>query len=382
MNILIISGSRAESGILSNLYPPLAQSNLFNVSVCVTGEHPMIQGDSDYTDCLVLNCDYQISVKVDIHEVTASSDILNTVSVGIAKFQDLFSKNDIDGIVVLGDRYEIIAPVMAARFLDKIVIHFHGGEVTNGAFDDWIRHIVSKMSNLHFTANEVYRKRLIRMGEQPESIFTIGSIALEHINKVNEFYDSNVGAFVDRFKNDFVLLTFHPETNNVEPIAAQIRSVINFIEAEKDRAFLITGANSDPGGSEINNALRRIATDRNNIFYKSNLGQNDYVLAIKNCLLALGNSSSALVEVPALGKCSINLGRRQDGRLFCKSILHLPLAFTHAEITEIFDRVLTSKKNELFETLPYGGGGAVVKFLDIISGIDFDKFRFKEFYDG
>ena len=132
----------------------------------------------------------------------------------------------------------------------------------------------------------------------------------------------------------------------------------------------------------MNNTLKRIASGRKNILYKENLGQNDYVLAIKNCFLVLGNSSSALVEVPAVGKCSINIGSRQDGRLFCKSVSRLPLNFTRAEMLSAFERVLFNRDSKLFETLPYGKGGAVIRFLDIMSGIDFDKFKFKEFYDG
>ena len=168
------------------------------------------------------------------------ADILNSVADGITKFQRLFSKNGIDAVLVLGDRYEIIAPVIAARFLNLIVIHLHQGEITNGAFDDWIGHSVSKMSNLHFTANDVYRDRLIRMGEKPDTVFTIGSIALEHIDRPDKFEDSSVQNFVNRYRGDFVLLTFHPETNNSAPILDQIKSLKSLSSEKSKRAFLIT----------------------------------------------------------------------------------------------------------------------------------------------
>lgn len=372
-NLLIITGSRAESGILSTLYRELKDSNRFNLSVLATGVHPSII-DKNYSDLLTENIDFKLDI--DLPSKVNNVSITKSISKGLQLFPEIIQSNNIDIIIVLGDRYELLPFVISARFFDKHIIHFHGGEVTKGAFDDWIRHSISKMSNIHFVANKEYRNRLIKMGESPDTVFEVGSVALDDIELKRGFKSSNVENFCKNYKNQFVLVTQHPETSSDIRIEDQIVGLKRLLNNSLDRPFLITSSNSDPGGYTLNNILKKISKNRKNILFVDNLGRNDYLCAINHCRYVLGNSSSALVEVPALDKISFNIGTRQDGRLFANTVINLNHDFND-DLEDIFHNFKTKNQYK-----PYGGSGAVKKVLKIMEEYNFNKSSTKEFYDG
>ncbi len=372
-NILIITGSRAESGILSILYKELKKSKRFNTFILATGDHPSIS-DKDYSDALSENINFKLDL--DLPEKVDNISITKAISRGLNSFPDIIESNNIDIIIVLGDRYELLPFVISARFLDRHIVHFHGGEVTKGAFDDWIRHSVSKMSNIHFVANETYRDRLIKMGETPNTVFEVGSLALDDIELERSFKSSSVMEFCKNNKNEFILVTQHPETSSNISIQEQISGLIRFLNKSSKTSFLITASNSDPGGYILNDILKKIANSRENILFVDNLGRNDYLCAIRHCRYVLGNSSSALVEVPALDKISFNIGRRQDGRLLANTVINLENNFID-DLESIFHKFKTTNQYK-----PYGGGGAVKRVLKIMEEFDFNKSSKKEFYDG
>ena len=372
-NLLIITGSRAESGILSTLYKELKNSNRFNLSVLATGVHPSIS-NKNYSDLLTENIDFKLDI--DLPSKVNNVSITKSISKGLQLFPEIIQSNNIDIIIVLGDRYELLPFVISARFFDKHIIHFHGGEVTKGAFDDWIRHSISKMSNIHFVANKEYRKRLIKMGESPDTVFEVGSLALDDIELKRSFKSPNVENFCKNYKNQFVLVTQHPETSSDITIEDQVQGLTRLLNNSLDRPFLITSSNSDPGGYTINNILKKISKNRKNILFVENLGRNDYLCAINHCRYVLGNSSSALVEVPALDKISFNIGTRQDGRLFANTVINLNHDFND-NLEDIFHNFKTKNQYK-----PYGRGGAVKKVLKIMEEYNFNKSSTKEFYDG
>jgi len=372
-NLLIITGSRAESGILSTLYKELKNSNRFNLSVLATGVHPSIS-NKNYSDLLTENIDFKLDI--DLPSKVNNVSITKSISKGLQLFPEIIQSNNIDIIIVLGDRYELLPFVISARFFDKHIIHFHGGEVTKGAFDDWIRHSISKMSNIHFVANKEYRKRLIKMGESPDTVFEVGSLALDDIELNRSFKSPNVENFCKNYKNQFVLVTQHPETSSDITIEDQVEGLTRLLNNSLDRPFLITSSNSDPGGYTINNILKKISKNRKNILFVENLGRNDYLCAINHCRYVLGNSSSALVEVPALDKISFNIGTRQDGRLFANTVINLNHDFND-NLEDIFHNFKTKNQYK-----PYGRGGAVKKVLKIMEEYNFNKSSTKEFYDG
>ena len=313
--ICVVTGSRAEYGLLSRLMHMIQMDSALKLQIIVTNMHLSPEFGLTYRE--IEKDGFCIDKKV---EMMLSSDTSNatTKSVGLAiiGFADAYEDLQPDLLLVLGDRYEILAAVTAALFYKIPVAHLHGGEVTEGAYDDAIRHAITKMSHLHFTSTEEYRQRVIQLGEAPERVFYVGAIGIDniwHIELLSKESLENSLSFLLNGKT--LLLTYHPVTLDREDAERQFRNLLSVLESRKDLRIIFTLPNSDTGGRVIIPMIHDFVerhTDRSIAF--TSLGQIRYLSALQYITAVVGNSSSGILEVPSFGKPTLNIGRRQKGR--------------------------------------------------------------------
>lgn len=292
------------------------------LQLVVTGMHLAPEFGSTYR---VIEADgFRIDRKVDML-LSGDSPVATTKSLGLGVigFADAFADLHPDVVVVLGDRFEILAAAQAAFLNGIAVAHISGGEVTEGAIDDVIRHAITKMSRYHFVAAEPYRRRVEQLGEAPETVFNVGDPGLDNIVKLN-LLDRNDLLAVAGFERDvpFLLATYHPVTAGTDDPAAGMRAMLEAFAAFPQYNILLTRPNADPGGREISRLLDeygRLHADRVRIV--TSLGQVNYLSAMKHCAVVVGNSSSGIVEAPAMQKPVVNIGPRQNGRLKASCII-------------------------------------------------------------
>lgn len=338
-------------------------------------------------------CTYKIIEKDGFHidarvEMLLSSDtavgMIKSAGMGLLGFADALQNMQPDILVVLGDRYEMLAAAEAGMMLGIPLAHIHGGEVTEGAIDDAIRHSITKMSLLHFTSAEVYRKRVIQLGESPLRVFNVGAIGLDNVKKLSllskKEFQCKTG-FILRDVN--FLVTYHPVTlSSVSPID-ELNQCIKALEHYADAGIIFTQPNSDAGGRAIADVLKRYAAshaDRMKFF--TTMGQMNYLSAIKYVDAVIGNSSSGIFEVPALGKPTVNIGIRQKGRAMSQSVISCD-ADTDSIVAAINKALSLDFRNSILEqSCPYGKGNTSEKIITILKDYPLDKgCLVKSFYD-
>ena len=319
-NFLVYSGSRADFGILKKLIKDLKKIKNINTKLLVGGSH--YSNKSNYTFGEISKNKIKIDIKSEIKLVNTSNvEILNFIAYSILDYTKILSKKKPDLIIVLGDRYETYALVIAAYFLRIKIAHIHGGEVTNGSFDDSIRHSISKLSNYHFVTHETYKKRLIQLGEKRNSIFLVGSLGVQ--NFIESPKRSRI-KILNEYKipqnKKIVLVTFHPETNSKILIKKQIDILISALKYFKDLYFIITYNNMDSEGLYFINKLKILEKKNKNFSLVKSLGSDLYFELINIVDLVMGNSSSGIIEVPSTKTPTLNIGTRQSGRIMSKSV--------------------------------------------------------------
>jgi UDP-hydrolysing UDP-N-acetyl-D-glucosamine 2-epimerase len=379
--VFVITGSRAEYGLLKNLMFLISKSRRLDLKTVVTGSHLSSSHGHTYKEILEdgLKIDYKIDLNL-LDDTTES--VTNSISKGITKFHALFKDNKPDLIIILGDRYELLSIVIAAAFLKIPIAHIHGGEVTEGAIDDYIRHTVTKFSHIHFVANDVYKSRVIQLGEQPRYVRKVGGMGVDMIKnvklKTKKILEKDLGI---KFLKRNLLITFHPATLESTPSKSQIKTLISAIENLEDCMFIFTMPNADPDSSIITDEIQKFCKNNDNaIFYKS-LGYQNYLSCMKYADGVIGNSSSGILEAPVLKTGTINIGSRQAGRLFADSIIQSPCE--HDSILASLNKLFSNKfKLRIDNTVsPYGSAGASIKILKYLEGIDLNQIHIKEFYD-
>jgi UDP-hydrolysing UDP-N-acetyl-D-glucosamine 2-epimerase len=233
-----------------------------------------------------------------------------------------------DVVVLLGDRYEILATAQAALILDIPIAHIHGGEITSGAFDDSIRHAITKMSSLHFVAAQEYARRVVQLGEQPSSIFNVGSLGVENALASELMSKSDLSKTLNiELKNPILLVTYHPTTRSTMSATEEIDQVLSALENFSYCTIVFTGVNADPGNAEVSSQIKKfVQHDPKLRSLHASLGQTKYLSLMNLCDAVVGNSSSGIIEAPAFGKPTVNIGNRQDGRLRANSIIDVGVA--------------------------------------------------------
>lgn len=383
-NICIITGTRAEYGLLCPLIKKISEDDRLNSQLVVTGMH--LSPEFGLTYKQIEEDGYKIDEKV---EILLSSDtsigISKSMGLAMISFSEVFDRLKPDMVVVLGDRYEIFSAVSVASISRIPVCHLHGGETTEGAFDENLRHSITKMSYLHFTSTEEYRKRVIQLGESADRVFNVGAIGIENIKKMNLLSKEELEESIN-FKLDkkYAIVTFHPVTLENNTAKDQFKELLLALYNIKDLKVIFTKANSDTDGRIINKMIDEfVLNDKERFIAFTSMGSLRYLSAIKYSDVVIGNSSSGIVEVPSFNKPTINIGDRQKGRIQAKSIINCEPVKN--DIEKAIERALSDEFLENIKDVknPYGDGNVSDKIIEKIKYfLENDKINLKKkFYD-
>lgn len=365
ISIGVLTATRAEYSLLKPIITLINKSQRFEAKILVTGAHLSPEYGETYKE--IEQDGFIIDKKIDIlSKDDGSAAISKSMGLALIGFGEYFAEAKLDYLMVLGDRYETLAVCCAAMNARIPILHLYGGETTEGAIDEAIRHSITKMSYLHFTSTEEYRRRVIQLGEAPERVFNVGAIGIENAMTVPKYEKKELAEFVGLSLDvPYGVVTFHPVTLEGD-VAGQCRELLGAIEHFKDYQFIITGANADNGGQEINRILSEFADLHDNVYFTYSLGGKKYLSALQYAAFVLGNSSSGLAEAPAFHIPTINIGDRQKGRLRAGSVIDCPTkkeeivaAVEHA-VSAGFQATLKDMVN------PYGDGNTSVKILKIL----------------
>jgi len=377
--ICVVTGTRAEYGLLTPLMKEIWNDPDLQLQIIATGMHlsPEFGMTVD-----AIEKEFTVNKKV---EILLSSD----TSIGVAKSMGLaqislaeaYAELSPDILLVLGDRFEILAAVSAALVSNLPIAHLSGGELTYGAIDDSIRHAITKMSHLHFTATEEYRERVIRMGEEPERVFNVGEAGLDNLKNLDllskEAFEKSI-----RFKlgEKNILVTYHPVTQEKDS-TKQFSNLLDALSQRPDIHVIFTKANADAGGRVINQMIDKYAEKRDNCVVFTSLGQLRYLSALQYVDAVVGNSSSGIVEAPSFHIGTINIGNRQEGRTQAESTINVPP--TKEAILEALDTLYSEmfQKKLASVTNPYYQENVSFRIKEILKTCDLTNITKKKFYD-
>lgn len=378
--ICVVTGSRAEYGILRGLMKAIKEDLELTLQVVATNQHlSKLQGET-YKEIERdgFTIDYKVYMADDEAPDNANTTV-KSISRGVSGFADAFDALQPDMLLILGDRYEMLAVASTAVVYKIPIAHLHGGEITEGAFDDAIRHAITKMSHLHFTSTEAYRKRVIQLGEQPERVFNVGALGVENVLK-NEFISKEEIEQSLNFQltDKCFLCTYHPVTLSNMSSEIQVLNLLDALDDYKDYHIIFTYSNSDTNSQII---IKRIQeyVDRNvdRCMFIPSLGQKRYFSALKYMTAVVGNSSSGIIEVPSFGIPTLDIGDRQKGRIAADSVIHC--GYSKEEIKEGLGRALAYGKKQIEN--PYYKEGTCDTILEIIKTYPLDNIVQKHFYD-
>lgn len=379
--ICVITGTRADFGLLRGVIEEMASCPSLEFQLIVTGAHLM--AEHGYTFREIEEARIQIDYKVDMH---LDDDSPHTVNRGMGHafhgFADAFDKLQPNMIMVLGDRYEILPPVLAANIANIPVAHIHGGEVTEGAVDDAFRHAVTKLAHLHFVGAPDYRERVIQLGEDPTRVILAGGLGVDAIRRLPLLGKREVEAKLGfEFAEKNLLITFHPVTLEPEESINQMTALLDVLHELQDVQLIFTAPNADVGGRAIGDLINAFVTEHHKAHLRISLGQLVYLSCMQFVDGVVGNSSSGLLEAPTLGVGTVDIGNRQKGRLAASSVINCAprrdniRAAIEALYAPDFQNVLANIDN------PYGKGGACKKIVDTLASLSFENLMTKTFHD-
>lgn len=387
----VITATRAEYGLLRPLIIKLREYECesFKADLIVTGTH--LSSDYGMTINEILQDDVRIDYKVPIPVNSFSPiDISTNQSVALIEFTKLFSAVKYDAIYILGDRYEILMVAIAAMNTHIPIMHLCGGDTTEGAIDEAIRHSITKMSFLHFPSNEDSKRRIIQLGENPDRVYNVGDLAVDNfrtmqlMTKTEILREIGVEKWIKNELCDiqYALCTYHPVTLGDKDVEDLMDNFLLAIGARPNIEFIVTKSNSDMGGGQINDILDEAQNRLPNLHVYSSLGVYRYLSAMKWAMFVIGNSSSGLHETPIMRIPTINIGDRQKGRLRCESVIDcLP---DKKSILNAIDKACSEDFVKICKnmSLPYGDGHTAEKIAAIsINEIKKNINLKKEFYD-
>ena len=379
--VCVVTGSRAEYGLLYWLMKKVDTENELQLQIIVTGMHLSSEFGLTYKE---IQKDFKINKKINLLLYSDTHvDISKSMGLAQISFAKAYDELKPDIIVVLGDRFEIFSAVSAALIARIPVAHLHGGESTEGAYDESLRHSITKMSHLHFTATDTYKKRVIQLGEDAKKVFNVGGMGIENIKKYkflskNEFENS----IKRKLFSKNILVAFHPVTLENNTTKKQFQELLKAIDKLKNTFIIFTKTNSDTNGRIINKMIDHyIKKNYKKSVGFTSLGQLRYLSALKYVDIVIGNSSSGLTEAPSFKTATINIGDRQKGRIKAESVLNcLPkkqsiIKSVKYAYSKKFQKILKDVKN------PYDKGPPSKKIVKIIKNIKLENILKKKFYD-
>ena len=379
--ICVVTGTRAEYGLLRWVMEGIQESPLLNLQLVVTGMH--LSPEFGLTINEIKNDGFMVDRCV---EMLVSSDtpvgITKSIGLGLIGFADAISELEPDMLLVLGDRYEIMAAVVWAMINRVPIAHLHGGEATEGLIDEAIRHSITKMSHLHFVAADEYRRRVIQLGERPSSVFQVGGLGVDNIVNLDllkrDTLEESLGL---HFKEKNLLITFHPVTLDSKSSEDQMVELLAALHELEDTYLIFTMPNSDTDGRVLFKQIGSFVSEHKNASVFTSLGQLRYLSCVAQVDAVVGNSSSGLAEVPSFKKATINIGDRQRGRIKAKSVIDCG-PDRSAILQAIQNVYLGEFQNDLKSVVnPYGEGGASQSIVEILESANLDNLIKKSFYD-
>lgn len=362
--ISILTATRAEYGLLKPIITKLNKDDELDVRIAVTGMHLSPNFGLTYQE--IEQDNFIIDKKIEIlADSDQPADISKSMGLAMIGFGEYFAKLKPELLLVLGDRYETLAVCCAAMNARIPIAHLYGGETTEGAIDESIRHAITKMSYLHFTSTEEYRKRVIQLGEDPKRVFTVGAIGIENIKNTKLLSKSELEKSIEfQLDKPYAVVTFHPVTLEDNEVEEQVTEVLRACDHNRDLKYIFTKANSDAYGRIINEKIDKYVEKSENSIAFSSMGMVRYLSALKYCSLVIGNSSSGLLEAPSFGIPTINIGDRQKGRLQSSSVINCITEETSIE------EAVTKAQSAEFAMLskntinPYGDGNTSDKIVE------------------
>ena len=379
--ICVVTGTRAEYGLLYWLMKGIDVDSELELQIIATGMHLSSEFGNTYQQ--IESDGFVIDKKVDI-ELSSDSEvgISKSMGLGMIGFANAFNDLKPDLCIVLGDRFEIFSAVSAAMIAKIPIAHLHGGESTEGAFDESIRHSITKMSHLHFTATEEYKNRVIQLGEQPNKVFNVGGLGIDNINKLKLLSKADFENAIDfTFGKKNILVTFHPVTLENFTAKVQFQELLNSINKLENTKIIFTKANSDTNGRIINSMIDDYVAINDNSIAFTSMGALNYLSALQFVDVIVGNSSSGLLEAPSFNIATIDIGDRQKGRIKADSVISC--SPTQESILSAFDKSYSEDFQNIVDNTknPYGNGGASKIVVDIIKDFDLNGILKKIFYD-
>lgn len=381
--IAVVTGSRAEYGLLRWLMELIAADPALELQVIATGMH--LSTEFGLTFRAIEDDGFTIADRVDM--LLASDDpraIVKSVGLGTIGFADVYARLKPDCVVVLGDRFEILAAAQAALLMRLPLAHLHGGERSDGAIDDSIRHAITKMASLHFVAADEYRRRVVQMGEDPSRVFSFGAPGLDAITKIGRLDRAELERSLGlKLAKPTFLVTYHPATLGDADAVSAVRALCRALDRFPQASVVVTKPNADAFGRAITAELERwAASHAGRVVVHTSLGQQRYLSTLAYADVVVGNSSSGLIEAPALRIPTVNVGPRQDGRLKAASVIDC--AETEDDIVRAIEQAMSSAHAAVVRemTPPYGtGANASEKIKEVLATVALDSLVRKRFWD-
>ena len=380
----VVTGSRAEYGLLKNLLLKIKKDKSIDLKLVVTGTHLSKFYGNTYKEILKDGFKIDKKIYLPIKSDNKRYEIPKITGKAMEGFANTYRQLNPNIIILLGDRYEIFAAAFSALSMNIPIAHIHGGEKTLGSIDEHMRHSITKMSTLHFVSSNSHRKRVIQLGEMPKNIYHVGALAYESIlakkNINKKKFEEQLGFRLN--KNNF-LVTYHPETTKKSYNIKAFKNILNALDDVKDSNIIFTLSNADADGGSINKVIKSfVKKNKKKSIYFSSMGQDLYYCAIKYCDIVIGNTSSGIIEAPYFNTISINVGDRQKGRISANSVIQSMSDKLSIEksIKKAF-RLNKSKQKTIFKN-PYGKLRSSKKILSILKKIKFKSLSTqKQFYD-
>lgn len=379
--ICVVTGTRAEFGLLRWLMQEIQNDSELELQVLATGMHLSPEFGLTYRE--IEQAGFLINAKVEmLLSADTATAVTKSMGLGMIGYADAYERLAPDLIIVLGDRFEIFAATAAAMIAGIPVAHLHGGETTEGAFDEAIRHSITKMSHLHFVAADEYRRRVIQLGEQPERVFLVGGLGIDAIKRTTLMTREALEASLDfRFGLRNLLVTFHPVSLECESSTEYMRELLSALGTLKDTHLIFTMPNADTGGRELTAMVDEFVDKHPNARAYSSLGQLRYLSCMRFVDGVVGNSSSGLTEAPSMGVGTIDIGDRQRGRLRASSVIHC-----EPTSDKIMQALLILYSPEFKASLsqvinPYGAGGASQRIVEVLATHPLEQLVKKKFHD-
>ena len=379
--ICVVTGTRAEYGLLYWLMKEIEADEDLELQLIVTGMHLSPEFGLTYKE---IEKEFKIDKKI---EMLLSSDTAIGISksMGLAQisFSEVYEELKPDILVVLGDRYEIFCAVSSAMIFNIPIAHLHGGETTQGAFDESIRHSITKMSHLHFTATDEYKNRVIQLGEEPNRVFNFGGMGIENIKRLNLLSKEEFEKSIDfKLNKKNILVTFHPVTLENSTAKEQFQELLEAIDELENANIIFTKANSDTNGRVINQMIDEyVAKNSHKSIEFASLGQLRYLSALQYIDAVVGNSSSGLLEAPSFKIATVNIGDRQKGRIKALSVIDCEPK--KEEISKAFEEIYSKEFQKKLKNVenPYGKNCPSKQIIEVLKNVNLANILKKSFYD-